>query len=129
MYRFKVNLKSSCLLFIVQDYHVILLEKPSEPSAEVIVWDLDTRLSFPVPFTEYAKRAIHPRDIPAQFQQLFRVVKGADYLRTFASDRSHMINPDGSWKSPPPDYSPIHTKGKYHTEENFGGENLMNHTG
>lgn len=97
---------------VVQDYHVILLEKLSKPSVEVIVWDLDTRLSFPVSFTEYAQQAIHPRDIPARFQQLFRVVKGTDYLRTFASDRSHMINPDGSWKSPPPNYTPIHTEGK-----------------
>ena len=91
---------------------MILLEKLSKPSVEVIVWDLDTRLSFPVSFTEYVQQAIHPRDIPARFQQLFRIVKGTDYLRTFASDRSHMINPDGSWKSPPPDYTPIHTEGK-----------------
>ena len=92
-----------------QDYHVILLEALSKPSVEVIVWDLDTRLSFPAPFTEYAQKAIRPQDIPAQFQQLFRVVKGTDYLNNFASDRSHMVNPDGSWKSPPPDYAPIHT--------------------
>lgn len=98
-------------LCIAQDYHVILLEVLSKPSAEVVVWDLDTRLSFPVSFTEYAKQALRPQDIPARFWQLFRVVKGADYLRTFASDRSHMINPDGSWQSPPPDYAPIHTEG------------------
>ena len=90
---------------------MILLETLRKPSREVIVWDLDTRLNFPVSFKEYAKQAIHPQEIPAQFQQLFRVVKGVDYLQTFASDRSHMINPDGSWKSPPPDYAPIYTKG------------------
>ena len=90
---------------------MILLETLSKPSTEVIVWDLDMRLSFPISFKEYANQAIHPQDIPARFQQLFRVVKGADYLQTFASDRSHMINSDGSWKSPPPDYAPIHTKG------------------
>ena len=90
---------------------MILLETLSKPLTEVIVWDLDTRLSFPVSFKQYVQQAIHPQDIPAQFQQLFRVVKAADYLQTFASDRSHMINPDGSWKSPPPNYAPIHTKG------------------
>ena len=43
---------------------MILLETLSKPSRKVIVWDLDTRLNFPVSFKEYAKQAIHPKDIP-----------------------------------------------------------------
>jgi len=83
----------------------------NEPSRNTLVWDLDTKLSFPVAFTEYASRALCPRELPVHYQQLFRVVGGADYLQTFASDRSHMMNSDGSWKSPPPSYTPIQTKG------------------
>ena len=83
----------------------------NEPSRNTLVWDLDTKLSFPVAFTEYASRALRPRELPVHYQQLFRVVGGADYLQTFASDRSHMMNSDGSWKSPPPSYTPIQTKG------------------
>lgn len=33
------------------------------------------------------------------------------FLLNFASDRSHMRNPDGSWKMPPPPYPPIRTAG------------------
>jgi len=90
---------------------VILLETVNEPSKKTLVWDLDTNLSFPVAFTDYAIQALQPRDLPVHYQQLFRVMGGSDYLQTFASDRSHMINEDGSWKSPPPTYPPIQTKG------------------
>lgn len=41
----------------------------------------------------------------------FRVVPADSFLLNFASDRSHMRNPDGSWKMPPPLYPPIHTAG------------------
>lgn len=40
-----------------------------------------------------------------------RVVPADSFLSNFASDRSHMRNPDGSWKMPPPLYPPIHTAG------------------
>ena len=40
-----------------------------------------------------------------------RVVPADSFLLNFASDRSHMKNPDGSWKMPPPPYPPIHTAG------------------
>jgi hypothetical protein len=33
-----------------------------------------------------------------------RVVPAASLLRHFASDRSHMRRPDGSWSAPPPQY-------------------------
>ncbi|PNH06899.1 Protein N-terminal glutamine amidohydrolase [Tetrabaena socialis] len=37
----------------------------------------------------------------------YRVVPAAAYLRHFASDRSHMRRPDGSWNAPPPAYPPL----------------------
>jgi len=41
----------------------------------------------------------------------FRVVPSDLYLSTFASDRSHMLNADGSWLHPPPTYPCISTAG------------------
>lgn len=42
---------------------------------------------------------------------MFRVIPAAQYLKTFASDRLHMLTPDGRWKAPPPLYPPIKTEG------------------
>ena len=42
---------------------------------------------------------------------MFRVVPSDVYLSAFASDRSHMLNTDGSWLQPPPTYPCIHTPG------------------
>lgn len=38
----------------------------------------------------------------AACRRRYRVVPAADYLEHFASDRSHMRRPDGSWSAPPP---------------------------
>lgn len=40
----------------------------------------------------------------------YRVVPAAEFLKTFASDRSHMKNGDGSWLAPPPSYPSIQTE-------------------
>lgn len=42
---------------------------------------------------------------------MFRVIPAEEFLQTFASDRSHMLTPEGHWMSPPPIYPPIKTKG------------------
>lgn len=42
---------------------------------------------------------------------MFRVIPAEEFLQTFASDRSHMLTPDGHWMAPPPTYPPIKTKG------------------
>lgn len=34
------------------------------------------------------------------------------YLKTFASDRSHMKDANGEWQKPPPSYPCIETAGK-----------------
>jgi hypothetical protein len=62
----------------------------------------------------------HPRRrLPAQFEQRFRLVRGEDFVRAFASDRRHMrATPDPgtghvgasvppAWNSPPPVYQPL----------------------
>lgn len=46
------------------------------------------------------------------FPRKFRVIPAEAFLRTFASDRSHMKKPNGEWIKMPPPYSPIRTTGK-----------------
>ena len=41
----------------------------------------------------------------------FRVIPAESFLRTFASDRSHMKKPNGEWIKTPPPYLPIRTPG------------------
>jgi hypothetical protein len=38
------------------------------------------------------------------FCRRYRIVAAGAFLQRFASDRSHMRRPDGSWMSPPPRY-------------------------
>lgn len=86
---------------ILWDYHVVLLvQEPWE------VWDLDTTLGLPVPAAEYLARSFH-RGLPAELMPRFRVVDAAGFLETFASDRTHMRSPDGTYQSPPPPWPPI----------------------
>jgi hypothetical protein len=47
------------------------------------------------------------RDI---FRQ-FRVIPADEFLSTFASDRSHMLDEDGKWLKTPPSYPCLQTKG------------------
>lgn len=126
--------KNSLLL---QDYHVFLILKDPK---ETKVYDFDTVLEFPVTFNNYVKQAIKPeynehyerfglfkstiywlslkkksvRNIESiyLFSRLFRVISADIFLSTFASDRSHMRKPDGSYTSDPPFYAPISSKGK-----------------
>lgn len=49
--------------------------------------------------------------LPSTVYRLFRVVHGPVFLRSFASDRSHMKDPMGSWIELPPKYEPIVAEG------------------
>ncbi|KAG2498683.1 hypothetical protein HYH03_003427 [Edaphochlamys debaryana] len=82
-------------------------EAAAGPS-RAVVWDLDTLLPFPCSLDLYAQNALraHMTLLP-HLQRLYRVVPAATYLRSFASDRSHMRRPGGGWASPPPAYPPI----------------------
>ncbi|RLB65761.1 MAG: hypothetical protein DRI90_01165 [Deltaproteobacteria bacterium] len=88
---------------VIWDYHVILL---ACGEAQLEVWDLDTQLGVPVPLVSYLAQTFPP--LPpggAAFMPLFRVVPVGDFLTTFATDRSHMLAPDGSWLAPPPPWT------------------------
>ena len=97
------------------DYHVVAVARKS---SEHYVFDFDTTLSFPCPLDLYAKECFKPSnpEISQWWLQFaimtghyFRAVKGPDFLKTFSSDRSHMIDESsGNWKSDPPGYEPIY---------------------
>jgi hypothetical protein len=90
---------------ILWDYHVILLvADPWE------VWDLDTTLDFPVPAQLYLRKSFRT-DLPEEYLPRFRAVEAGAFLATFASDRSHMLFPDGRWRKPPPPWPAIGAPG------------------
>ncbi|XP_035537187.1 protein N-terminal glutamine amidohydrolase [Morone saxatilis] len=93
---------------VIWDYHVVLLQVGLQ--SDSLVYDLDSELPFPCSLQLYADQALRSdRNIrPANHRKL-RVVPADSFLLNFASDRSHMRNPDGTWKMPPPLYPPIHT--------------------
>ncbi|TMS01385.1 Protein N-terminal glutamine amidohydrolase [Larimichthys crocea] len=93
---------------VIWDYHVILMQVGLQ--SDSLVYDLDSELSFPVSLQRYAAQALRSdRNIKPEYHRKLRVVPADSFLLHFASDRSHMMNPDGSWKMPPPLYPPIHT--------------------
>lgn len=76
-----------------------------EGEKDCLVWDLDTTLPFPCTLLAYADIALHTQLVlGTDFARLFRVVSANDYLRGFASDRSHMRLSDGAWQAVPPAY-------------------------
>ncbi|XP_033127444.1 protein N-terminal glutamine amidohydrolase-like isoform X2 [Anneissia japonica] len=62
-------------------------------------------------FKYYLEMALRTEDhMKETYHRKFRVVSGAVFLDTFASDRKHMKGPDGLWLKPPPMYPCISTK-------------------
>ncbi|KAI8918864.1 WDYHV motif containing 1-like protein [Entophlyctis helioformis] len=100
---------------VIWDYHVLLLQQTKAPGKAPVsyVYDMDSKLPFPTVFAEFAEKALRSshmvRDLTSTYQRLFRVVDGALFLRHFASDRSHMMNDDGSWIAEPPTGTCIET--------------------
>ncbi|XP_062231282.1 protein N-terminal glutamine amidohydrolase-like [Phragmites australis] len=95
--------------FICWDYHVICIQsRRSKGEVFDLVWDLDSDLPFPCPFLQYVSNAIRPLSFgDSIYQRLFRVIHTPVFLRSFASDRSHMKDPMGNWIQLPPTYEPI----------------------
>jgi hypothetical protein len=89
------------------DYHVFLLVRdPWE------IWDLDTVLGCPVPAARYLRRSFRPEiELPEELTPWFRVVGAEELVATFASDRSHMLRPDGRYQKAPPPWPPIGPSG------------------
>ncbi|XP_066032576.1 protein N-terminal glutamine amidohydrolase isoform X2 [Chamaea fasciata] len=95
---------------VVWDYHVILLHVAS--GEQNFIYDLDTVLPFPCPFDVYSGEAFRSDDsLRPEFHRKIRMIRADLYLKTFASDRSHMKDADGKWQKPPPPYPCIETAG------------------
>lgn len=84
--------------FMCWDYHVILI---AEDSGEWFVFDPDSTLDFGCGLQEYLTASFPFGDRIAQ-APLFRVIKAAEYTRSFSSDRRHMRKADGSFHASPP---------------------------
>lgn len=94
---------------VLWDYHVIFLYQTSESGT--LVYDLDITLNFPCDLKQYFEESTKDnKSLKPEHHRLFRVIPAAEYLKTFASDRLHMLTPDGHWKAPPPSYPPIKTE-------------------
>jgi hypothetical protein len=90
---------------VLWDYHAIMMVAGPDGT---FVYDLDSTLPLPSRFEDYARRALGPSEaIPAEYRPRFRLIDAELYRRAFSSDRSHMRNPDGSFKEPPPPWPPF----------------------
>jgi hypothetical protein len=86
---------------IVWDYHVVLLVRDEQMQ----VWDLDTTLPLPCALARYLAETFPP--VGDGFAPRFRLVPPRVFRETFASDRRHMVAPDGSWQHQPPPWPAI----------------------
>ncbi|KAL6893584.1 hypothetical protein ACP4OV_007682 [Aristida adscensionis] len=95
--------------FIVWDYHVICIQSRRNKGESLdLVWDMDSDLSFPATFLQYASEAIRLLSFgDSTFRRLFRVIHAPIFLQSFASDRSHMKDDKGNWIQSPPKYEAI----------------------
>ncbi|KAG0554828.1 hypothetical protein M758_12G125200 [Ceratodon purpureus] len=105
----------------IWDYHVICIQRDLRREKAVTVWDLDTTLPCPTTFKDYWNGAFQPWvSLKPEFSRLYRVIAAPVFLRTFASDRRHMKNKDGSWMARPPPYDCLVAEdGAVHNLEEF----------
>uniref|UniRef100_A0A1W7RER6 Protein N-terminal glutamine amidohydrolase n=1 Tax=Agkistrodon contortrix contortrix TaxID=8713 RepID=A0A1W7RER6_AGKCO len=93
---------------VIWDYHVILLHVLN--GDQNFIYDLDTVLPFPCRFGTYIEEAFKSDSIiNPDFRRKVRLVRADVYLKTFASDRSHMKDASGNWLKSPPPYPCIET--------------------
>lgn len=92
---------------VIWDYHVVLLAR-SGGAPPWWVFDLDTTLGFPCPVERYLSDTfLDAGRVPPRFLPRFRVIDAAEFIRTFASDRSHMLDQHGRLMKPAPPWPPI----------------------
>lgn len=85
---------------VIWDYHVIALDVVNS-----LIYDLDSRVDYPTSATNYFQTVLQiDRELSPQFERMYRCVPTKDFLDVFSSDRSHMKNLDGTFKSTPPKY-------------------------
>ena len=90
---------------IIWDYHVVLLHEEKDAP---VIFDFDSRLSFPCPFSAYIHQTFHSvEDYPSCHHFLIRKIPLSAFHRSFESNRSHMYGKDGSPICPFPTAPPI----------------------
>ena len=68
-----------------------------------LIYDFDSTLPVPLSGKEYLQKTFlsnenwKKNDLPA-----FKLIDANDFINSFVSDRSHMIDADGNWLSIPP---------------------------
>ena len=91
---------------VIWDYHVIFLHK-IENFLEVssFIYDFDSILEFPTNFEKYYKNALN-FEMKGKLESFYRVSECEQFMKEFASDRSHMLvdKQKGIYQSPPPKY-------------------------
>ncbi|XP_074841723.1 protein N-terminal glutamine amidohydrolase isoform X2 [Carettochelys insculpta] len=109
---------------VIWDYHVVLLHVSS--GDQNFIYDLDTVLPFPCPFHTYIEEAFKSDDVLLpEFRRKVRLVRADLFLKTFASDRSHMKDASGCWQKPPPSYPCIETEDTKMNLDDFISMNPM----
>lgn len=91
---------------VVWDYHVVLATFDDQKLWQI--WDPDSQLNTPITAIDYLQQTFP--SLPhehADFAPLFRYLDAKMFLRSFASDRRHMLFPNGEWISPPPSWPAI----------------------
>ncbi len=92
---------------ITWDYHVILICKTGT-AASWQVWDLDTTLGMPVEVEHYIDETFrHASLTETPYHPLFKVLDAEKYVKTLSSNRSHMLDANGCWLEPPPNWPEI----------------------
>lgn len=94
---------------LIWDYHAVMFARTGDIWQ---VFDVDTTLDVPCPADEYLRATFRGgQHVPVQFRPHFRLVGATEFVRTFASDRSHMRDDDGRLVKPVPLWPPIGPEG------------------
>jgi hypothetical protein len=92
---------------IFWDYHVVLLVM-SEANK---ILDFDTQLPFYTDVERYFEQSFIAENLLLEHEMpMFRLVRSEEFVRLFASDRSHMKSPSG-WLAPTPNWPLIGRSG------------------
>ena len=89
---------------VVWDYHVVVLARRDRSWR---VWDLDCLLGLDLALETWLRASFEPATTPAELWPLFRCIEADVFRRTFASDRRHMLRPDGTPCAPAPSWPRI----------------------
>jgi hypothetical protein len=86
---------------IIWDYHVIAYS-----DAGKLIYDFDSAVPFPAPLSTYVGLVLQPGQMAqaaTDFQRMYRLIPRTEFLESFSSDRTHMLDADGNYNAEPPE--------------------------